>query len=196
MPWISTRSIFSQARSLGFVLLEKPSTEFDMRLTSTIFTCRFPRQVSRAFERRTLMPLGSLARGRLLCSQSSRSWRWAPLSLCLPQPLCSSTSTRMLGPAPFASFEDLLCSVRGRTVGASSSFQEISLTPRRRARKTTLWRLESADELGSEVCARRCTRGEVEPGVFSASRCRSCRSTSLPDSRLRGWSFSLTPLIA
>ena len=39
MPWISTRSIFSQARNLGFVLLEKPSTEFDMRLTSTIFTC-------------------------------------------------------------------------------------------------------------------------------------------------------------
>ena len=93
-----------------------------MHSTSAIFTCRCPRQVSKCFERKTPMPLGSLARGRLWCWQSSRSWRWArpsPRSLRL---LCCSTSTRTLGPALFASFVVRPCCMQDRTVGVSSFF--------------------------------------------------------------------------
>ena len=68
-----------------------------MLLASTIFTCRLPWQVSRAFGRRILTPLGSLARGRLWYSQSSQSWRLAPPSLCWPLSLCSSISIRCSG---------------------------------------------------------------------------------------------------
>ena len=67
MPLIDTRYIFLQARSFGSVLLEKPSTEFDMRSISTMFTCFCLRQVSKRLERKTPMPLGSLAGGRLWC---------------------------------------------------------------------------------------------------------------------------------